>query len=116
MNKINASVITRVGSGPQDLTPRSLPEMAPPECTPLTPPGQHPTTTMTPGEQREVPEHRQALFGRAFEQLQRKLADRRPPDAAVNAGSHGALSASEQRECDAALQWIAVQLSAAGGR
>jgi hypothetical protein len=111
MNKINPSAILNHTT----LTPQSSPAsarsaMASHHLTPLTPPGSRPAN---PGRS-DVPQWRLALFDRAFEQIQQKLAERRHADSPATMS--GGLTGTEFRECDAAAQWITASLMSSGAR
>ena len=110
MNKI--SVINAVHSdiGPRETTPvPARPAMSPLELTPLPAPG---SATAGPSS-AEVPGWRHALFTRAFDAMQLKLADRRRTDDEAYSGTAGNLSAAERRDCDMTLHWISACLMSA---
>jgi hypothetical protein len=113
MIKINSSAILNHATlSPQSLQVPARPAMASHHLTPLTPPG----SRLSDAGQSDVPQWRLALFDRAFEQIQQKLAERRHADSPVSAPISGGLSGAEFRECDAAAQWITASLMSSGAR
>ena len=62
----------------------------------------------------ELPSWRHAVFDRAFEDLQLRLAERRRVGTESCLGTSHELGVAEHRYCDMALQWISSCLRSAG--
>ena len=117
MNKI--STLTAVNSPMSPPEPNITPAqsaMSPRELTPLSPPGSAPGrvgTAAAGSSLAEVPGWRHAVFNRAFDDIQQKLAERRHASTDALSGTTGGLSVAEHRDCDTALQWISACLISA---
>ena len=85
--------------------------MSPPELTPLPLPGcarGSAGAVATGASSSTVPGWRHAVFDRAFEDLQLKLAERR--SAGTEAQTSAGLDAAERRDSDTSLQWVSACL------
>lgn len=109
MNKISASPVMNSNMNLRETTPAPAQSaMSRLELTPLPSPGSVP-----PSAGAATPSWRNAVFDRAFEDLQRKLAERRRAGPETQSGAAGELGTVGQRECDTALQWISACLMSA---
>jgi hypothetical protein len=118
MNKIHASSALNTEMAPRDIpaAPARAP-MSAPELTPLVPPGASRAALATTASRPQEASHwRQAIFDRAFDDLQQRLADNRLAGQASGAAATGGLAGAERRDCDAALQWISACVMATGAR
>ncbi|MEY3721254.1 MAG: hypothetical protein RL618_1773 [Pseudomonadota bacterium] len=91
--------------------------ISPLELTPLPTPGstREPTSAGATGASpTELPAGRHAVFDRAFEDLQLRLAERRRAGTESYLGTSSELGVADHRDCDTALQWISACLRSAG--
>ena len=114
MNKISVMNAVHSDMSPREATPiPARPAMSSLELTPLAAPGSArdlPGRATAGPSSAEVPGWRHALFTRAFDAMQLKLADRRRTDDEAYSGTAGNLSAAERRDCDMTLHWISACL------
>ena len=109
MHKISAPPAVNSDMNLREVAPASARSaMSPLELTPLLPPGSEPGL---PGA--AAPSWRNAVFDRAFEDLQLKLGERRRAGPETQPGVAGELGTIGHRECDTALQWISACLISA---
>ncbi len=110
MNKIPPLTAINSPMSPRETTPTlAQSAMSPLELTPLSPPGSAPGRVgiaAAASTLSEVPGWRHAVFNRAFDDIQQKLAERRHDSTDALSGTTGGLSVAERRDCDTALQWI----------
>ena len=115
MNKISVPTAVTSGLSLREAAPTpARSAMNPPELTPLPLPGSARRSADAAGtgaSSSTMTGWRNALFDRAFEDLQLKLAERRR--AGPEAHTIGGLDAAERRDSDTALQWISACLMSA---
>ena len=115
MNKISVSTAVTSDLSLREAAPTSAwSAMSPTELTPLPPPGsgrRSADAAATGAASSTTTAWRNAVFDRAFEDLQLKLAERRR--AGPETHTIGGLDATERRDSDTALQWIAACLMSA---
>ena len=115
MNKISVSTAVNSDLSLREAAPTpARSAMSPPELTPLAAPGnarRAAGVAATGASSSTMTGWRNAVFDRAFEDLQLKLAERRR--AGPEAHTIGGLDATERRDSDTALQWISACLMSA---